>query len=389
MRILIAVHTYYPEQNGVQTVTQYIAEGLVKKNNEVLVISEEKDNLSKKENYNGVDIERIKVSKRGFAFVGEKAKFLNRIQEFNPDVYVAVCMQSWPFDWTRKQLSSLKCKKVLYTHGCSALFKNYPLCKDLMQLKLRAFKYHFYWKKYYGDAYRYMQQYDLVTYLSINNISYWYAQKHELGNGEVLCNAVDDIFFEKTQERKTRNTTDKLKYIYVANYDANKNQKEVLKAFIKAELDNTEMVFVGSKKNAYYDELIKEYNSLQEEIKGNVTFHVGLKREEIPIKLLEADVFVCGSQKEEYPIMLCEAAVMKLPIITTKVGHASEMKGAYLVNNCEEMSDAMRILYNNENERIERGEQLYKYALRNYRISDKVEWMHTRLEELLKEEESK
>lgn len=389
MRILIAVHTYYPEQNGVQTVTQYIAEGLAKKNNDVLVISEKKDNLLAKENHNGVEIERITVAKRGFSFVGDKRLFLDRIQEFKPDIYIAVCMQSWPFDWTRQYLSSLKCKKVLYTHGCSALFKNYPLRNDLVNLKLQAFKYHFYWKKYYDKAYRYMQQYDLVTYLSTNNISYWYAQKHGLKNGAVLCNAVDDIFFEKTKEKKRESTSKPLKYIYVANYDSNKNQKEVLKAFKNAELENAEMIFVGSKKNAYYDELVKEYNLFKKEIKGNVIFYVGLKRKEIPIKLLEADVFVCGSQKEEYPIMLCEAAVMKLPIITTKVGHASEIKGVCLIDNCEEMSEAMRRVYVNESERIERGEQVYKYALQHYRISDKVEWMQTKLEGLLKGEERK
>ena len=137
------------------------------------------------------------------------------------------------------------------------------------------------------------------------------------------------------------------------------------------------------------DELVKEYNLFKKEIKGNVIFYVGLKRKEIPIKLLEADVFVCGSQKEEYPIMLCEAAVMKLPIITTKVGHASEIKGVCLIDNCEEMSEAMRRVYVNESERIERGEQVYKYALQHYRISDKVEWMQTKLEGLLKGEERK
>ena len=42
MRILIAVHTYWPDNNGVQMVTQYIAEGLAK-SNEVMVVTELKD----------------------------------------------------------------------------------------------------------------------------------------------------------------------------------------------------------------------------------------------------------------------------------------------------------------------------------------------------------
>ena len=38
-RITILVHTYYPALNGVQAVTQYVAEGLAKRDNEVTVIT--------------------------------------------------------------------------------------------------------------------------------------------------------------------------------------------------------------------------------------------------------------------------------------------------------------------------------------------------------------
>ena len=43
MKIVFAVHTYYPERNGVQAVTQYLAEGLARRQHDVLVITEKKE----------------------------------------------------------------------------------------------------------------------------------------------------------------------------------------------------------------------------------------------------------------------------------------------------------------------------------------------------------
>lgn len=43
MKIVFAVHTYYPERNGVQAVTQYLAEGLARRQHDVLIITEKKD----------------------------------------------------------------------------------------------------------------------------------------------------------------------------------------------------------------------------------------------------------------------------------------------------------------------------------------------------------
>ena len=39
MKILITVSTYYPKNDGVQNVTQYLAEGLCKLGNDVTVIT--------------------------------------------------------------------------------------------------------------------------------------------------------------------------------------------------------------------------------------------------------------------------------------------------------------------------------------------------------------
>lgn len=62
MRILIAVHTYYPDKNGVQIVTEYIAEGLAK-HNDVLVVTNMKEGYKRSENFKNVNIKRLNIKK--------------------------------------------------------------------------------------------------------------------------------------------------------------------------------------------------------------------------------------------------------------------------------------------------------------------------------------
>lgn len=384
MRILIAVHTYYPDKNGVQAVTQYIAEGLAK-THEVLVVTELKENHTTAEIKNNVKIERIKIHKKGYKFKGEKKKFFKIIDNYAPDVLISVCTQSWPFDWLWRIIDQLQCKKILYTHGYSGLQKHYPIGYDITHLRLRAFRYHLHWMLYYRNAYRYIEKYDLVTYLSPNNISFWYAQKHGLKNGAILPNAVEDIFFQgssldRIKEGKTDNIT---RYIYVANFDNNKNQKSVLRSFLKAGLKNTELIFIGSSVNEYYTELLQEYeeNAKRTEA-GRVLFLTGLQRQETAEQLRLSDVFVCGSRHEQYPLMLCEAAAKGLPIISTNVGHAAEMDGCIVVENMEEMTDKIKFLYERPEERLRRGKMLRKYALEHYQIRDKVAWLEKKISEI-------
>lgn len=375
MRILIAVHTYYPDKNGVQMVTQYIAEGLAKKH-KILVVTELKDMYPSEDYCGNVQIERIKVKRKGYKFTGDKKKFLYLINNFNADVLVSVCTQSWPFDWLWNELNKLKCKKVLYTHGYSGLLKHYPVLYDFTHLKMRALNYHLHWMFYYRKAYKYIEKYDLVTYLSKENISFWYAQKYNLNNGKVLCNAVEELFFYNSSiERVEKGLTDGvIRFIYVANYDSNKNQKQVLKAFYLTHLKNVEIIFIGSYVNEYYDELLAADKFYKEcGMNGKTFFMTGLSRNDIASHLEKADIFICGSKKEEYPIMLCEAAAKGLPIISTDVGHASQMMGSLIVHSYEEMSMAMKTLYNSKEERIKRGNELRKFALENYQIKDKIE----------------
>ena len=383
MKVVFAVHTYYPAHNGVQAVTQYIAEGIAKKH-QVSVITEKKEGFPDKESYQGVLIRRIHVETRHNRFYGDKSGFFKIIKEEQPDVLVCVCTQSWPFDWTCRNQKGIMCKKILYTHGYTAYMEHYPILYDLFHVKLRAFYYHLYWKTYYKNAVKYISGYDKVIYLSRNNSAARYALKHGVTNGIIMENAVEDSFFEECilEDDVHFKTNRVVQFIYVANYDDNKNQLTLVTLFARAAIPGSVLTMIGSQDNEYFYQVCKSCQNEQmhnADLKINVLF--GLTRAQIREKLSQADVFLCVSKHEEYPVMLCEAAAKGLAIISTDIGHASEMPGCIVAKTQEEFVNQMKHLQGDAQLRRALGAQLREYAKEHCRITDKVK----QFDEILKE----
>lgn len=390
MRIVFAVHTYYPAHNGVQAVTQYIAEGIAQ-NHEVCVITEKREGFSDAEVHHKVRIERIHVKQRHNRFYGDKKKFFSLLEREQPDILVCVCTQSWPFDWTRSRLKGIMCKKILYTHGYTAYMSHYPLLYDFFHMKLRAFLYHLYWKKYYEKAHFYISQYDRVIYLSENNVAVKYAKKHNLTNGVIMENAVEDAFFnDNILEKEEHFTVDrKLHFIYVANYDDNKNQLALIDIFAQANIAGSTLTLIGGQNNEYYYRVCQKYKescAQNPDLKIDILF--GLTREQMRKYLESADVFLCVSKHEEYPVMLCEAAAKGLAVISTDVGHASEMQGCIIAKTPDEFVKQMQNLQKNPELRRELGKQLRKYAEQHCQIAEKVKQFETILGEITQSEKT-
>jgi len=372
MRILFAVHTYYPDRNGVQNVTEYLAEDLAR-DNEVLVITQSKNNYTPCEVYNDVSIIRIEAEQRGFKFFGDTDRYIKTIREYSPDVLVCVCAQSWQFDWLCPVLDSIDCKKVLYTHGFSAYFDYYPIKEDIAGLHLKALHYHGYWKRYYEKAHEYMAKFDSVVYLSEGNSAHKYAEKYNLKNGIIIPNAVSEEYFNYSICDDNERFGENLNLIYVANYDENKNQKSVLKAYYLSGAGNCTLTMIGGQNKDYFDEL----NALNDELSkdGSVNkagLYFGLGHEEILKRMKDSDVFLCGSKKEQYPLMLCEAAAMGMAIISTDVGHARELEGCTVVGDYEEMALKIKELSSEGTLLRKNAALLKKYAENNYHVKDKI-----------------
>lgn len=395
LKIMILVDTYYPLQDGVQTVTQYIAEGLAK-NHDVLVITSLRDGMEKSCEYHSVRIERIRAKRNPYTLhmVGERKAMQERVRSFCPDALIVVGIQNWGYDWLKKRLDRYPGKKILYTHGASCL-EDYSVWKRLRMFRPRRqiladlLKIYAegYWKHYKEKLPKYMGRFDKVTYLYEKDDLYLYMKPYGLKNGMILENAVEDIFFERkaylVNERKP------LVFINVSSYAERKNQKLILKAFYDAKIPESRLVLIGSRETPYYRELKEYYEKLKEEgisLNRQIQILCGLERKKILEIYREADVYIAASEWEAMSISLCEAAAAGMPILTTDTGHASSIPGVFLCNTEEDFIEKMRLLYQDPMIRASRGKMAYEYAVLNYTIQNKVDRLEKVLIELTDED---
>lgn len=393
MRIMFAVPCYWPSQDGVTIITSYLAEGLAEKGHEVFVLTSAGDGgrqiLPEEDNHAGVKIRRMRVHTRWPLFIrgrdqkSTKAVYRKAVKDFAPDVLVVVCAQTWTLDWIMPCLEKLDCVKVFYSHGYSA-WKPEAVYSDFLKkgdivgawAAYRA-------KRYYKKLHRYIRLFDRTIYLSADSNAAVYAEQFGLTNGRVLKNAIDDRFFSE-EIRHGYEEKACLSYLFVANYNQNKNQEMLIRAYAAAEIEKSRLILVGFEENAYYEhlrEVIRE--TLHGQPHKEVRFCIRYDREKVIDLYRTSDVFTCSSLSENYPIVAHEAAAVGLPIISTNVGIYDRIDGAYIVEDAAQMTRAMEELYYDARERVRRGQAAYRWVCgQGCRIRDKVDWMERDMREL-------
>lgn len=394
MRVMIAVPSYWPSQDGVTNITSYLAEGLAAKGHDVFVLTSAGkgglQELPEQETHKGVAITRMRIhtlwpiSIKGRDERSTAGVYLEHVRKYNPDVLIVVCAQTWTLDWLMPHLKELDCVKVFYSHGYSLWKEKYSYAEYLKKRNVVGAWAVFKSKKYYGSLYQYIQLFDRAIYLSEQSNAAVYAEKYGLTNGRILKNAIDDRFYDDAM-RHSYEDTECVSYLFVANYNENKNQEMLIRAFGRARIGKSRLVLVGFEENDYYEYL---QTVIQEELGGQqdkeVVFRVHISREEVIDLYRTCDVFTCSSKSEIYPIVAHEAAATGMPIISTDVGIYSKITGAYIINSTEQMQRAMEDLYDHPAERARRGKEVYDWVCgQGCRIRDKVDWLEQDMKQLL------
>ncbi len=393
MKIMFAVPCYWPSQDGVTQITKYLAEGLAQRGHEVLVYTSTGNGglqvLPEKEEHGGVQIERTRIYVRwpmklkGRDRNSTPAKYIDRIKSFRPDVLIVVCSQTWTLDWLIPVLDQISCARIFYSHGYSRLSQQNLVADKLKHRNiLGAYEE---WKvyKYYRGLYRVIAKFDLAIYLSELNNSFFYAKENGLSNGKILENAIEDAFVsEDMRHRHESFQRSGIQYLYIANYNDNKNQDMLLKAFCEANVENAVLQFAGFEENDYL-QMLREHLKrwMPEQSTKKVIFNVHLSREQIYELYRTSDVFVCTSRSENCPIVHCEAAATGMAVISTNVGDVSLKDGILLIKDVSQLRAAIEHLCNDREEIYIRGKKLRAYMLaRECRVTDKVNWLEKEIE---------
>ena len=390
MKIIFVVDTYYPRQDGVQAVTQYLAEGLSQKGHEVLILTSLKEGLLRKEMHNDVDIERYTVSRNPYTlhFAGERKQISKRMKTCSADAIVFVSIGIWCFDWFKNELDQYAGKKILYTHGftlkeCYSIWskvKKIRICRQIVPLMMDIYA-EAYQKHYKKNLIKCFKHFDKTTYLYEKDDLYLYMKEQGLQNSSIIENAVEDSFFERKAFEDSKNS--ELICLNVSSYIERKNQKLLIQAFYEAEIPNSRLILIGSKSTPYYEELLEWSSMLKQQHSGadmNVEILCGLPRNQIKEVYKTAQIYMSASSWEAMSISICEAAAAGLAIVSTEVGHVSAIPGVQLCKELNEFREKIRALGIDSDLRKKCGRLAYDYAEKHYRIQTKVD----ELESILK-----
>lgn len=384
MKIVFTVHTYYPNKDGVQYVTQYLAEGLVQLGHDVTVITSWKRKEKECEVYNGVKIVRLYLKTKYSILVDGKREYCKTVYDYvkDCDCLVNCCVQSPNNNVLLPLLKKIRAKKILYMHGMHRF--------EILKEELKDPKYYIWhvimnrrWSLFYKYHKRDFERYDAM--IDIHEESEAFQFMKELGfknKMEIIHNAVEDFDNLNISKKDIENyVLLKEKYfLCVANYNDRKNQKDLVEAFTQIkEKAGYKLVLIGRGKEyaIMLREMVKQYNEMK-----NIFVLEDIPRDVTKKYIKQAECGILSSRYEVYPIFIAETIACGKPFISTDVGCVRDIPGGIIVKNTAELKSAMERVIQDKELREKLGSVGYSYAYENLMQNDKVEQLEKLIEDL-------
>ena len=345
MNILITVATYFPLKDGVQKVTQYQAENLVKLGHNVFVITSNCGGKFKdKEKINGVNIYRVDATNKNMLHFGDYQQYKKRVYDIiereNIDVMMNVCLESFSADWVLKFISNLKCKKILMMHSMHDFRWNkndFSSFSNFTKKILRDIR----WGIFYKSNINKIKMYDAYIHLHEDDYSLNFFKKYKIDNNYIIYNAADDVFFENNVIKKNM-------IINVGSYNSRKNQKGVMKIFYEASTKDYELVLIGNPSNKYYDDLIKLKKTFDKKFEEKkVTILCNIDRKTTIDYLKKSSIYLSASTWEGFPISIVESMAAGGTFISTDVGILNKIPGGVVSDDYNKLVDYLSEFCNN------------------------------------------
>ena len=155
--------------------------------------------------------------------------------------------------------------------------------------------------------------------------------------------------------------------LYVARYDESKNQAAALRAFFRAKIENSILVFIGTEFNEYSHRLQRLEQTVAPSGQRSRVFYLQrLPKEMIRAAYRAADVFVMPSKAEVQPLVVLDAMACGKPFVATNVGCVAELPGGVVVRHERQMAYVIRKLRADPAWRAELGSAGREACERNY-----------------------
>lgn len=377
MKIIVTVLTYYPKTDGVQMVTEHLAEGLAMRGHDVTVLTNKFENDIRNESYNRVKIVRFFTKSKFCINYGEKKEFQKYLLEHDDESMVLITVNADTVfaEWTYPLMKQLKCKKIMYQHGMRVekiqwkqFHSRRMLIKSLIATPIRRLFYRRYWKQ--------IMQYNVCIHLFEDDSSYRYFKRCGFVNNVVITNGCDELFFEDVQDTKVKDKycIEKPYFIYVANYAIHKNQIRAVECYYNSSYTDMELVLIGSKENSYTETLREKEKLLYQKTGENGKVHIltGISREETIELIKNSYACLVTSETEHLPVNILEAMAAGKPFISTNVGAVSKLPGGNICVEDNEIVYWMKYYKNHPLYVKDMGAIAREFAINNCRQEEKV-----------------
>lgn len=331
-RVLLTTATYLPAYDGVAVATANLAEGLAKRGFTVSVVTcphPERKGLP----VNGVPVYEFDVEGRpGWraGLRGDVAGYQRFVAQFPCEVLICQYWNVWSTFLAQKVFPAITARKVLVSHGFST---------HLLTFHRRPYFGIGQWIGRLPIALRLasdLRLYDQVVLLSEKRnlrrfIDHLVADLTCYRRHTVIPNGVwpEEFANAAIPFRALHGIGERTRLVLcVANYSTRKNQIRALRVFADAALPDAAMVFIGSERNEYMNELEAELARLRSRgFTGDVKLMANLSRAETCAAYRAADAFLLTAKAETQPIALLEAMVNGVPFVAAPSGAITEMPG--------------------------------------------------------------
>lgn len=348
---------HLPHLGGIERYTDNLGQELIKKGYNVVVVTSNYDNLPNTEDIHGLKVIRIPIYNiftSRYPIPKKNKEYKELIKELDQYNIKAIIVN------TRFHLTSLVGAKYGKKHNIPVYQVEHGsghLTVDNKVLDFFGLIYEHlltsYIKRYFNYSYGVSKEAcNWLNHFKIKSSGVWYNSIKEFGN---------DI--KKTKNGKCINIT------YAGRILKQKGLERLIDSFIKLNDKNTKLYIAGD------GNLLPKLKSDYKKYK-NIQFLGKLNFDELTKLYAKTDIFVYAPiWPEGLPTGILEAGYMKTSVIASPLGGTKEIiedkKNGIMINNNDEMYEALKLLTKDSKLRSKYADELYKT------VNNKFLWSKT------------
>ncbi len=390
MKIIFTTHTYWPRKDGVQYVTQYLAEGLAKQGHKVIVFTPQNtsnDTISEK--HNGVYIIRPFFIQKYTMYFGKNEIYKELLLKECEDADCLInCAVQSPFNnFVLPLLNRISCRKVLYLHGVY----DYRFPKNLrLKARVKKILLNLRWYVFYQRNAKNFSNYDLMINITNDNLNENFFNKLGVNvEKKIINNAVEDFNLNYVSHDLCEKYTflNHRFFLDVANFNERKNQIMLINAYEKFYIEthsDVQLVLIGGTVGNDGKEYVKECKKIISTLESKDQIHIleNISRDDTQVFIKECFCATMTSTYEVYPIFLAEALSCAHPFISTNVGSVAAIQGGLIAETIHDFTEKMKIITVNQDLYESLSNTGKKFAEINFSQQEKISELERIIQDL-------